>query len=74
MRRIVSNNRILGGKPVIEGTRMSVDQVLGLLANGMSAQEIYDAYPILTKEDVFSAVAWARAALSNDVILDLAPG
>ena len=39
-RRIVCDPRILGGKPVIEGTRMSVEQVLGLIVKGMSAESI----------------------------------
>ncbi len=47
MRRIASDPRVLGGKPVIEVTRMSVEQILGLLANGMSIDAICEAYPIL---------------------------
>jgi uncharacterized protein (DUF433 family) len=73
MRKIVGDPRILGGKPVLEGTRMSVEQVLGLLAKGMSTREVVEAYPILTEDDVRGVVAYAQAALRNDLVLDV-PG
>jgi uncharacterized protein (DUF433 family) len=60
MRRVVSDLQVLGGKPVIEGTRMSVEQILGLLAKGMTVEGICEAYPILQPEDVRAALAWAR--------------
>lgn len=74
MRQIVSNPRILGGKPVVEGTRMSVEQILGLLAKGMTVDEICEAYPVLAPEDVRVALSWAQAALKNDVVLDVSHG
>ncbi|MCE2433884.1 MAG: DUF433 domain-containing protein [Candidatus Latescibacteria bacterium] len=52
MREIISDPGILGGKPVVEGTRLSVEHILGLLARNMSPQEIVEAYPVLTVEDV----------------------
>lgn len=52
---------------------MSVEQVLGLLAKGMSTGEVVDAYPILTEDDVRGVVAYAQAALRNDLVLDV-PG
>jgi len=71
MRRITCDPRVLGGKPVVEGTRMSVEQILGLLANGMSVEEIVEEYPLLTADDVRQAVRYARDALENDVVLDV---
>ncbi len=65
---------MLGGKPVVEGTRMSVEQLLGLLAKGMSVEAICASYPILRPEDVRAAIAWAQAALRNDVLVDLPHG
>ncbi len=44
MRRIVINPEILGGKPIVEGTRLSVEHILGLLAHGMSPSEIVESY------------------------------
>ena len=71
MRRVVSDPRILGGKPVIETTRMSVEQILGLLAKGMTPDAIVDAYPILTPEDIRTALAYAHAAIKNDIVVDV---
>jgi len=71
VRRIITDPRILGGKPVIEDTRMSVEQVLGLLANGMSVEEIVEEYPLLTADDVRLAVRYARDSLQNDIVLDV---
>ena len=50
MVRIVANPGILGGKPIVEGTRLSVAHILGLLASGMSNQEIIADYPELSEE------------------------
>ena len=50
---------------------MSVEQILGLLAKGMTFEAIVEAYPILTPEDIRSALAYAQAAMKNDVVLDV---
>lgn len=71
MRRIVLNPEILGGKPTIEGTRLSVDHILGLLADGMSQQKIVDSYPELAIDDVRSAIQYAAEAIHNDVIIEV---
>lgn len=72
-RRIVCHPRILGGKPVVEGTRMSVEQILGLIAKGMTVQAIVRSYPVLTAADVRGAVAYAQAALRDDIVVEVAP-
>ena len=59
MRRIVVNPRILGGKPIIEGTRMSVEFVLELLASEVTEDEILEDYPHLTKEDIHTCLRYA---------------
>ncbi len=63
MKRIILDPGILGGKPVVEGTRLSVEHILGLLARNMSPQEIVDAYPILTVEDVNGVLEYATTVL-----------
>ena len=73
MRRIVANPEILGGKPIIEGTRLSVEHILGLLAHGMSQSEIVDSYPELTIDDVKSVIQYAADALHNDVLIEVKP-
>ena len=67
--QIVTNPNILGGKPCIRGTRLSVEFILELAASGASRQEIVQAYPQLTPADVEAAMRYAAAALKNDVLL-----
>jgi uncharacterized protein (DUF433 family) len=71
MSRIIVNPEILGGKPIIEGTRLSVEHVLGLLASGMSNAEIIEAYPELNEENIQAVLAYASRALHNEVMIDL---
>ena len=52
MVRIVVNPEILAGKPILEGTRLSVEHVLGLLESGMSDTEIIEDYPELNEESL----------------------
>ncbi len=52
MNRITANSKILGGKPIIRVTRISVEFILELLASGVSEDEILQDYPHLTKEDI----------------------
>lgn len=56
---ITQDPDILGGKPIIKGTRMSVESILELLASGMEINEIIKDYPILKKEDVQAAIKYA---------------
>ena len=67
--RIVSNPALLGGKPCIKGTRLSVEFVLELAASGASRDEIVRAYPHLTPEDVEEAMRYAARFLKNEVLL-----
>ena len=77
MTRIVVNPEILDGKPIIEGTRLSVEHVLELLASGMSKAEIIADYPELTEENIQAVQAYASKrtypswAVRNGVIIDL---
>lgn len=56
--RIVINPKIMLGKPVIKGTRLTVQHILGLLAQGMSIEDIMQEYKNLTKEDIFACLAF----------------
>lgn len=71
MVRIVANPGILGGKPIVEGTRLSVAHILGLLASGMSNQEIIADYPELSEESIRAVLAYAARALQNDIIIEV---
>ena len=70
-RRIVFNPGILGGKPIVKGTRISVEFILELLASGGCIAEIVKTYPHLTVEDVRQAVLFAAANLKNDIFLSV---
>ena len=63
---ITINPKVLGGKPVIRGTRISVDLILRDLAEGASVEEILEAYPHLTDADVRAAIAYAADSLSGE--------
>jgi uncharacterized protein (DUF433 family) len=57
--RITIDPKVLSGKPVIRGTRISVEFILDLLANGWTIEEILENYPQLKKEDVIAALKYA---------------
>ena len=64
--RIISDPGVLVGKPVIKGTRISVDLVLGWLAEGWSVGDILSAYPHIDRDDVQAALAFAAETLRED--------
>ena len=66
--RIVLVPEVLAGKPIIRGTRLSVEFVIGLLADGWSQADILQNYPGITREDVIACLAYARDALSSEKV------
>ena len=72
LERIIINPRIMVGKPVIRGTRIPVDLIVRMLAQGISEGEILDEYPHLSLEDIQAALFYAAQMLSQDDILPLA--
>lgn len=66
--RIVIDPEILVGKPVVKGTRLSVDFLLGLLAQGWSEAEILRNYPGLTREDLLACWAYAAEVLGQEKV------
>jgi uncharacterized protein (DUF433 family) len=67
--RIVSDPTVLGGKPCVRGSRISVEFILELMASGASREEILKAYPHLTTDDVEEAIRYAARFLKNEVLL-----
>jgi len=65
---IVSDPAIMMGKPVIAGTRITVELVLEKLAAGEAVEQILDAHPQLTREAIKAALAFAAEALRADVV------
>ena len=66
--RITLDPKVLVGKPVIRGTRLSVEFVIGLLADGWSEAEILANYPGIAHEDVIACLAYARDTLSSEKV------
>jgi len=67
--RIVSDPTILGGKPCVKGTRISVEMILEWVASGASRDEIVQSYAQLKTEDVEEALNFASQSLSNGTMM-----
>ncbi len=65
---IVSDHKVMMGKPVVAGTRITVELILEKLAAERTQEELLDSYPQLTPESVHAALAFAAKALRADVI------
>lgn len=68
---ISANPSILGGKPCIRGTRISVEMILEWMASGASIDDIVRNYPHLPKEAVIEAVQYAAGYLNNEVLIEV---
>ncbi len=66
--RIVLDPDVLAGKPVIRGTRLAVEFVIGLLADGWSEADIIANYPGVAREDFLACLAYARDVLSSEKV------
>ena len=69
--RIILDPKVLSGKPVVRGTRISVEFVVNLLANGWSEQQIQDNYPNLTTTDIRACLAYATEVLQAEKVFPL---
>ncbi len=61
LKRISINPQVMVGKPVIRGTRITVEHIMRELAGGLTAADVLDAYPHLTADDIRAACAYAAA-------------
>jgi uncharacterized protein (DUF433 family) len=66
--RIVLDSQVLDGKPVVRGTRLSVEFVVGLLADGWSEKDILNNYPGLQLADIRACLAYARDRLASEKV------
>jgi uncharacterized protein (DUF433 family) len=64
--RIVVDPTILTGKPVVKGTRLAVEFILGLLAEGWTYEQIEQNYPSLTDEDIHAALHYAADLMKRE--------
>jgi uncharacterized protein (DUF433 family) len=69
--RIIVDSRILTGKPVVRGSRISVELVVELLAAGWSHAQILASYPQLTEEDIRACLAYASELLREEQVYPL---
>ena len=67
--RISVKPEVMGGKPCIKGTRIPVDVILRYLGNGQSVEDILEAFPGLTVEDVRAAAAFAADVVADEAVV-----
>ena len=65
---IISDNKILLGKPVIKGTRISVEHLIDLLAQGWSENDILENYPRLTKKSLKALFAYVQECMKDGML------
>jgi uncharacterized protein (DUF433 family) len=71
MERIVVDPSVLCGKPVIRGTRLAVEFIVGLLAQGWSVEQVVDNYSGVTPEDVRACLEYARELLESERVFPI---
>ena len=64
--RLDMNPHVIVGKPVIRGTRLSVELIIGFLAAGLSREDIFDSYPGVTEEDIRACLHFAHLLLETE--------
>jgi len=70
--RIIIDPKIMAGKPVIRGTRIPVELIVRMLAQGIPEGDILREYPRLETEDIRAALAYAAQLLANEDVFPLA--
>lgn len=73
MSRIEVNPKIMMGKPVIQGTRIPVELILRKLGEGARQEDLLEAYPRLTPEDIRAAISYAADTVAHEEIIPLEP-
>jgi uncharacterized protein (DUF433 family) len=68
LRRITSDPKIFGGKPIVRGRRLAVEHVLGMLATGDSPEILLKGYPWLEAQDIQACLIYARRLVGHERI------
>lgn len=71
LERITLNPNVMVGKPVIKGTRLTVQYILGLLAHGATIEEIIQEYKGLKMEDIFACIEYASKTIEDTTFMPL---
>ena len=66
LNRITSNPAVLAGKPVIRGMRISVEQIIKMLARGIAHAQIIEEYPLLEEDDIKACLLFAAQIISYE--------
>ncbi len=72
LERIIMNPKVMAGKPVIRGTRLSVEYILNLLAHGATVADILNEYSGLAQEDIHACLLFASRSMENIAFMPLA--
>ena len=72
LQRIVLDSKVMVGKPVVKGTRLTVEYIVGLLAHGATSEEILAEYAGLTQDDIRACLLFAARSLEDETFLPLA--
>ncbi len=72
LERITFNPKVMVGKPIIKGTRLTVEYILNLLAHGATVAEILDEYEGLDQQDIRACLLFATRSLENTAFMPLA--
>lgn len=68
LKRIVVNQKVMLGKPIIKGTRLTIELILEKLAYGATYESLIEDYPFLTKDDIRAAVLYASKVMSVEEV------
>lgn len=71
--RITIDSKVLVGKPVVKGTRLAVEFIVDLLAQGWTEQQILDNYPGLTHDDILACLQYASEVLKSERVYQVGP-
>ncbi len=71
--RITADYRVLLGKPVIKGTRITVELILRKLSQGATVQDLLAMYPHLQEADVLAALTYASELIANEEVINVVP-
>jgi uncharacterized protein (DUF433 family) len=67
--RITVDPEIMLGKPIIRGTRITVELILRKLSEGMTIEELLEAYPHLTRDDILAAISYSADVISQGELI-----
>lgn len=69
IKTIVSDPDIMLGKPIVKGTRITVELILRKMAEGMTIEELLEAYPHITKDDILAAISYSADVISKEELI-----